>query len=58
LIELNGQITQGTGTLGSSATFIGPMTITNDATISGISMSTHYHPDPQGGDTGPPVPGS
>ena len=57
-IELNGQITQGTGTLGTNATFIGPINVVNDVTIGTTSFETHYHTDPQGGDTGPPVAGS
>ena len=56
-IELNGQITQGTGTLGSTATFIGPLNVTNDVTAAGKSLETHVHGGVTtgGGDTGPPV---
>lgn len=56
-IELNGQITQGTGTLGSTATFIGPLNVTNDVTAGSISLETHVHGGVTtgGGDTGAPV---
>ncbi|MHB1310554.1 MAG: hypothetical protein ACYC3L_00960 [Gemmatimonadaceae bacterium] len=56
-IQLNGEITQGAGTLGSAATFIGPITVTNNVTAAGISLQTHVHSGVTtgGGDTGAPV---
>ena len=42
-INLNGNISQGAGSAGSNASMIGPLTITNNATISGISIKDHVH---------------
>ncbi len=55
-IVLNGPITQtsGGGGGGTTATLIGPLNVTNDVTAQGTSLHTHTHPDPDGGNTGPP----
>lgn len=52
---LNGPITQGSGTGGTNASLIGPLTVTNNVTGQGTSLHTHIHTDPQGGNTGAPV---
>lgn len=52
---LNGPITQGTGTGGTAASLIGPLTVTNNVTAQGTSVHTHVHSDPQGGNTGAPI---
>ncbi len=43
VIQLNGPVTQGISTHGTSASFIGPMTVTNDVTAEGKSLATHVH---------------
>jgi len=43
VIQLNGPVTQGTSTHGTSASFIGPMVVTNDVTAEGKSLATHVH---------------
>lgn len=43
VIQLNGPVTQGTSTHGTSASFIGPMSVTNDVTAEGKSLATHVH---------------
>lgn len=53
-IEMDGQLTQGTGPQGGNATLNGPVTVNNDLTAQGKSVHNHTHPDPQGGNTGPP----
>lgn len=55
-IALNGPVTQTATSGGSSASFVGPMTVTGEVTAAGIPLSTHKHTDPQGGDVGPPIP--
>lgn len=45
--ELNGSITQGAGSGGSTnASLIGPVAVTNDVTAGGISLKNHPHPVP------------
>jgi hypothetical protein len=53
-VEIDGQMAQGQGPNGGSAAMEGPLTVTNDVTAEGTSLHTHTHPDPQGGNTGPP----
>jgi hypothetical protein len=53
-IEIDGQMTQGEGPLGGNASMQGPLNVTQDVTAQGTSVHTHTHPDPQGGNTGPP----
>jgi hypothetical protein len=55
-IEIDGQMTQGEGPLGGSASMQGPLNVTQDVTAEGISVHDHTHSDPQGGNTGPPNP--
>ena len=43
VIQLNGPVTQGTSTHGTSTSFIGPMSVTNDVTAEGKSLATHVH---------------
>ncbi len=59
-IELNGTITQGTGTSGTAASFIGPLTVTNDVTAGTVSVKNHVHSGVTtgSGDTAAPVPGT
>lgn len=53
-IQLNGPITQGSGAGGTSASLIGPLTVTNDVTAAGTSVHGHTHPEHDGGNTGAP----
>jgi hypothetical protein len=53
-VEIDGQMTQGEGPLGGNASMQGPLNVTQDVTAEGTSVHTHTHPDPQGGNTGPP----
>lgn len=56
-IVLNGQLTQGQGGEGGTATFQGPVTVIEELTANGIPLSTHLHSDAGGiGDSGPPIP--
>lgn len=57
LIELNGQVNQGNGTLGGNATFGGTITATGEVTGNGIHLSTHKHGGVQtgSGNTGTPT---
>ncbi len=54
---LNGPLSQGTGIAGGAATMLGPITVTNDVTANGKSVSTHVHGGVQtgSGNTGAPV---
>ncbi len=45
-------------TITASATLNGTLTVSGDVIVAGTSFLTHDHPDPQGGVTGAPVPGS
>lgn len=56
-IILNGQLSQGNGSNGGTATMLGPVTVTHDVTAAGISVSTHVHGGVQSGgsDTGGPI---
>jgi Phage protein Gp138 N-terminal domain len=59
LTSINGELIQGTGTAGGSATFGGPVVVTEDVTAGGISVINHIHSDAGGsGPSGPPVPGT
>jgi hypothetical protein len=49
---LNGTIAQSGG---GAATFSGSITSTGDMIAQGTSLHNHIHPDPQGGNTGPPI---
>lgn len=52
---LNGPISQAPGSGGgTNATLVGPVHVTNDVTSGGISLNSHHHSDPQGGNTGGP----
>ena len=42
-IELDGQVTQGTGPQGGTATLNGPVTVNNDLTAEGKSVHNHTH---------------
>jgi phage baseplate assembly protein V len=42
-IELDGQVTQGTGPQGGEATLNGPVTVNNDLTAQGKSVHNHTH---------------
>ena len=46
----------GAAVIAGDLTVTGTTTGTGDGVFGGISVSTHIHPDPQGGDTGAPVP--
>jgi len=43
IIEVNGQLTQGTGSFAGNATFGGTITATGEITGNGIHLSTHKH---------------
>lgn len=43
VIQLNGPITQGTSTQGTSAQLIGPLNVTNDVVAQGKSLASHVH---------------
>jgi hypothetical protein len=53
-IILNGPIEQGQGSNAGNASMGGTLTVTTDVIGGGKSLKTHTHPDPQGGNTGPP----
>jgi phage baseplate assembly protein gpV len=42
-VTINGPLNQGTGSAGGAATMKGPVTVTNDLTAAGKSVSTHTH---------------
>lgn len=52
---LNGNISQTAGSSSGIATLVGPVTVTNDLTAAGKSVSTHtHHENGGGGNTNPP----
>lgn len=53
-IILNGALQQGQGSNAGNATMGGTLTVTVDVVGGGKSLKGHTHPDPQGGNTGPP----
>lgn len=53
-IILNGALQQGQGSNAGNATMGGTLTVTTDVIGGGKSLKNHTHPDPQGGNTGPP----
>ncbi|WP_250538820.1 MULTISPECIES: Gp138 family membrane-puncturing spike protein [unclassified Caballeronia] len=54
-ITLNGQLAQGTGSTKYPATLQGPITVVNDVTAAGKSVSTHtHHENGAGSNTNPP----
>ncbi|EIF30973.1 hypothetical protein BCh11DRAFT_06485 [Burkholderia sp. Ch1-1] len=54
-IEMDGQMTQGEGPLGGSAAMQGPLTVVQDVTAAGKSVSTHtHHENGAGSNTNPP----
>lgn len=54
-ITLNGQLAQGNGTTKYPATLQGPITVVNDLTAAGKSVSTHtHHENGAGSNTNPP----
>ncbi|APR37871.1 hypothetical protein [Paraburkholderia sp. SOS3] len=55
-IELDGQVTQGTGPQGGEATLNGPVTVNNDLTAQGKSVHNHTHLEHgAGSQTSPPT---
>ncbi|WGS53588.1 phage baseplate assembly protein V [Paraburkholderia sp. D15] len=55
-IELDGQVTQGTGPQGGFATLNGPVTVNNDLTAQGKSVHNHTHLEHgAGSQTSPPT---
>lgn len=42
-VTINGNLSQGMGDSGGSATMLGPVTVTNDVTAGGKSLMTHTH---------------
>ncbi|EDB2568409.1 translation initiation factor IF-2 [Salmonella enterica] len=55
-VTINGNLSQGMGEGGGSATMLGPVTVANDVTAGGKSLMTHAHGGVQtgGGNTGEP----
>lgn len=55
-VTINGNLSQGMGDGGGTATMHGPVTVTNDVTAGGISLQTHKHGGVEtgGGHTGGP----
>ncbi|EEO7834860.1 translation initiation factor IF-2 [Salmonella enterica] len=55
-VTINGNLSQGMGEGGGSATMLGPVTVTNDVTAGGKSLMAHTHGGVQtgGGNTGAP----
>ncbi|MFN1150065.1 Gp138 family membrane-puncturing spike protein [Serratia liquefaciens] len=55
-VTINGNLSQGMGDGGGSATLLGPVTVTNDVKAGGKSLTTHTHGGVQsgGGNTGAP----
>ncbi|PVZ79355.1 translation initiation factor IF-2 [Serratia sp. S1B] len=55
-VTINGNLSQGMGSSGGSATMLGPIKVTNDVTASGKSLVNHTHGGVQtgGGNTGKP----
>ncbi|EYU14197.1 phage baseplate assembly protein V [Photorhabdus aegyptia] len=55
-VTINGNLSQGMGAGGGSATMQGPVTVSNDVTAAGISLKNHVHSGVQsgGGKTGKP----
>lgn len=55
-VTINGNLSQGMGEGGGSATMLGPVTVTNDVKAGGKSLMTHTHGGVQtgGGNTGAP----
>lgn len=53
-VTINGNLSQGMGAGGGTATMLGPINVTNDVVAGGKSTMLHTHPDPQGGNTGAP----
>nr|WKF61914.1 hypothetical protein HUO10_006446 [Paraburkholderia busanensis] len=54
-ITLNGQLAQGTGSMKYPATLQGPITVVNDVTAAGKSVSQHtHHENGAGNNTNPP----
>lgn len=54
-IQLNGPISQGASTGGTTASLIGPVTVTNDVTAAGKSVAGHHHTEHDGPSTSGPV---
>lgn len=55
-VTINGNLSQGMGDGGGTATMLGPVNVTNDVTAGGISLKSHKHGDvePGSGETGEP----
>lgn len=58
VIELNGAVNQGSGSLGGNATFGGSVTVSGEVTGSGVKLSTHTHGGVQSGNNRTTGPGS
>ena len=56
-VTINGNLSQGMGAGGGTATMLGPIAVTNDVTAGGKSLQNHVHGGVQtgGGQTGKPV---
>lgn len=48
-VTINGNLSQGMGDSGGTATMLGPITVTNDVTAGGKSLTTHTHSGVQTG---------
>lgn len=55
-VTINGNLSQGMGSSGGTATMLGPISVTNDVTAGGKSLMTHTHGGVEtgGGNTGGP----
>lgn len=55
-VTINGTLSQGMGASGGGATMLGPITVTNDVTASGVSVKNHTHKgvQPGNGNSGGP----
>lgn len=50
-VTINGNLSQGMGEDGGTATMLGPVNVTNDVTASGISVKNHTHSGVQSGNS-------
>lgn len=54
-VTINGNLSQGMGDGGGTATMQGPITVTNDVTAGGKSVMGHRHKEHDGPETGEPI---
>ncbi|PWI77282.1 hypothetical protein DEO48_25305 [Enterobacter sp. CGMCC 5087] len=54
-VTINGNLSQGMGEGGGTATMQGPITVTNDVTAGGKSVMGHKHQEHDGPETGEPI---